>query len=159
MAEQHLTPKELVERWGGKISFQTLTNWRSRGRKNGPSFRYMAVYPLSSVEAYERRHPELRDEHSALAERALEHSEAPPAHDEVAPSPRFNGYLTPRELVERWNGAITVKTLANWRSDPLGKGPPFRRYFSKILYPLSGIEEYERLNGLGSARDQVEDDT
>lgn len=59
-------------------------------------------------------------------------------------------YLTPKELSERWEGKISVKTLANWRCDPIGKGPKFRRFGNKILYPLSGVEAYERANHFGS---------
>lgn len=58
--------------------------------------------------------------------------------------------ITPKELSERWQGKITVKTLANWRSDPdKPKGPGYRRYGSKIFYPLELIEQYERQNQYG----------
>jgi len=51
-------------------------------------------------------------------------------------------YLTPKQLSDRWEGHITVKTLANWRCD--GKGPTFRRFGNKILYPLPQVERYEQ---------------
>lgn len=62
-------------------------------------------------------------------------------------------YLTSRELYVRWCGNITVKTLANWRCDRPGKGPVFRRFGNKILYPISMIEAYERANQYGSTRE------
>lgn len=63
------------------------------------------------------------------------------------------GYLTPKQLSDRWDGNITVKTLANWRCDPIGKGPSFRRFGNKILYPVDAVETYERANHYGSTRD------
>ena len=35
-------------------------------------------------------------------------------------------YMTAREVSERWNGAISPRTLANWRS--CSKGPPFVKF-------------------------------
>lgn len=51
-------------------------------------------------------------------------------------------YLTPAQLCARWLGRISDKTLANWRSDQ--KGPRYKRFGSRILYPLDGVEEWER---------------
>jgi len=62
-------------------------------------------------------------------------------------------HFTPQELSKRWDGKITVKTLANWRSDPAGKGPAFRRFGNKILYPLSAVEAYERATQYATTRD------
>lgn len=51
-------------------------------------------------------------------------------------------YLTPAQLCARWLGRISEKTLANWRSGK--KGPRYKRFGSRILYPLDGVEEWER---------------
>jgi len=50
-------------------------------------------------------------------------------------------YLDDTEIVKRWGGKITTKTLANWRS--LGKGPPWTNQTGRVTYPLAGIELYE----------------
>lgn len=62
-------------------------------------------------------------------------------------------HLTPQELSKRWDGRITVKTLANWRSDPARKGPTFRRLGNKILYPLSAVAAFEQASQFASTRD------
>jgi hypothetical protein len=64
-----------------------------------------------------------------------------------------DSYLTPKELSDRWERKISVKTLANWRCDPIGKGPKFRRFGNKILYPVSLVEQYENANQFGTTRD------
>lgn len=51
-------------------------------------------------------------------------------------------YLTPTEVVERYQGKITVRTLANWRSQ--GVSPPFTKVGGRILYPLEKLIEWER---------------
>lgn len=56
-----LTPEELVERWKGKISFNTLRTWRHRGK--GPRFKKIGravFYPLDEVETYERERKRYR---------------------------------------------------------------------------------------------------
>jgi hypothetical protein len=50
--------------------------------------------------------------------------------------------LTPLELVERWKGSITAITLATWRSRK--QGPTYIKVGGRVLYPLDGIEKYER---------------
>ena len=50
-------------------------------------------------------------------------------------------YLTSKELADRWR--LSDQTLANWRS--AGKGPPFVRVGSRVLYPIEGIEACEKL--------------
>lgn len=49
--------------------------------------------------------------------------------------------LTPPQLVARWAGAVPLKTLANWRNKR--KGPPFRKFGRKVLYPLDLLVEWE----------------
>ena len=50
--------------------------------------------------------------------------------------------LTPLELVERWKGSIAAITLATWRSRK--QGPTYIKVGGRVLYPLDGIEKYER---------------
>lgn len=54
---------------------------------------------------------------------------------------KLQTYLTPAELVARWNGAVTKGTLANWRSK--GKGPAFQKFGSNVRYPIAKLEAYE----------------
>lgn len=51
-------------------------------------------------------------------------------------------YLTSKELAQRWR--LNDQTLANWRH--VGKGPPFIRVGARVLYPIEGIESFERLS-------------
>lgn len=51
-------------------------------------------------------------------------------------------YLTPSEVVARYEGKINVRTLANWRSQ--GVSPPFTKVGGRILYPVQELLEWER---------------
>lgn len=51
-------------------------------------------------------------------------------------------FLTPKEVAGRWK--LNPQTLANWRA--LGKGPPYSKIGTKVLYPIEGIHAYERIN-------------
>jgi predicted site-specific integrase-resolvase len=51
-------------------------------------------------------------------------------------------YLTSAELAERWR--LSNQTLANWRH--AGKGPPFIRIGSRILYPQDAVRSFEKLS-------------
>jgi predicted site-specific integrase-resolvase len=53
-----------------------------------------------------------------------------------------NPFLTSKEVADRWR--LSDQTLANWRS--AGKGPPFIRVGSRVLYPVEGIHAYEKLS-------------
>jgi hypothetical protein len=53
-------------------------------------------------------------------------------------------YLSAAEVVQRWGGAVTTGTLANWRSQ--GKGPPFVKLGSKVRYPIAPLEAWEAAN-------------
>lgn len=53
-----------------------------------------------------------------------------------------SSYLTSKEVAGRWR--LSDQTLANWRS--AGKGPPFIRVGSRVLYPVEGIHAYEKLS-------------
>jgi hypothetical protein len=50
--------------------------------------------------------------------------------------------LTPQALAERWQNTITLVTLATWRSRKLG--PRYVKIGGRVLYPLEGVEEWER---------------
>lgn len=58
-------------------------------------------------------------------------------------------YLTPEELIQRYRGKISLRTLDNWRSS--GKGPHFTRVGWRILYPLSKVLDYEKRHTLKMA--------
>lgn len=51
-------------------------------------------------------------------------------------------FLTPSEVVARYGGKITTRTLANWRSQ--GVSPPFTKVGGRILYPVKELLEWER---------------
>ena len=57
-------------------------------------------------------------------------------------------FLTPAEVSQRYEGHITVRTLANWRS--AGLGPAFAKIGGAVLYPLKKLVEWEELNTVTS---------
>ena len=57
-------------------------------------------------------------------------------------------YLTPAELVERYRGSITIRTLANWRST--GEGPRYTKIGGRVLYPLDAVKVWEESRTLGA---------
>lgn len=57
-------------------------------------------------------------------------------------------FLSPAELSARWDGRITVRTLANWRS--IQSGPPFVKIGGAILYRITDVEDYESRNTVTS---------
>lgn len=64
-------------------------------------------------------------------------------------------YLTPAQLSDRWNGAVTTGTLANWRSNRTG--PAFAKFGSRVRYPLARVVEWEASNlHLVGANDNAE---
>ncbi len=50
-------------------------------------------------------------------------------------------YLTPEEVAKRFK-VISVRTLANWRSQ--GEGPAFTKIGGKVLYCLEEIKKWEK---------------
>lgn len=53
---EYLTPKEVSQRYKGKISERTLANWRSSG--DGPAFTKVGgrvLYSVEAIEAWERK--------------------------------------------------------------------------------------------------------
>ena len=49
--------------------------------------------------------------------------------------------MTPEALVDRWQGAVTIETLANWRSQ--GKGPKFVVIGRAPRYRVADVLKYE----------------
>lgn len=71
-------------------------------------------------------------------------------------------YLTPQQVVERWNQAVTIGTLANWRSKSTQDkpvGPSFQKFGSRVRYPLAAVVAFEQAGlvpGVGAANDNTE---
>lgn len=61
---------------------------------------------------------------------------------------RKTSYLTPLQVSERYEGRISVRTLANWRS--AGHGPPFSRLGGRVLYPEERLMDWETKNTVNS---------
>lgn len=53
----------------------------------------------------------------------------------------MDGYLTPTELASRWKDLITLKTLANWRSQ--GDGPAYTKIGGRVMYRLFDVIKWE----------------
>ena len=53
----------------------------------------------------------------------------------------MDGYLTPKDLASRWKNTITLKTLANWRSQ--GDGPAYTKIGGKVMYRMIDIVKWE----------------
>ena len=52
-------------------------------------------------------------------------------------------YFSPAELVKRWGGRVSEKTLANWRS--MKRGPLPSKLGGRVVYNLVDVEAYEQL--------------
>lgn len=50
--------------------------------------------------------------------------------------------LTPTELISRWKGRVSEKTLRNWRN--LGRGPAFTTIARRIFYAEADVLAYEK---------------
>lgn len=58
---------------------------------------------------------------------------------------RAQGNLTPSQLVERWEGAYSAGTLANWRAgNSEMRGPGFIKSQGRVLYPMASVEAFEQ---------------
>ena len=53
-------------------------------------------------------------------------------------------FLTPAQLILRWDGAVTTGTLANWRSK--GEGPAYSKFGSRVRYPIAKVIAWEAKN-------------
>jgi hypothetical protein len=50
-------------------------------------------------------------------------------------------FLTPYTLYKRWGGAISPKTLANWRAK--GIGPKWTKIGGRVVYPIAEVILFE----------------
>ncbi len=64
-------------------------------------------------------------------------------------------FLTPDQLVKRWQGAVTTGTLANWRSK--GVGPTFTKLRGRVLYPLQAVVDFENTGMRGAVQAAAND--
>lgn len=53
-------------------------------------------------------------------------------------------YLTPDEVVERYRGMVSIRTLANWRS--LRQGPKYLRCGKAVLYDEDELDAWDHRN-------------
>ncbi|MGZ6477679.1 MAG: DNA-binding protein [Bdellovibrionales bacterium] len=53
-------------------------------------------------------------------------------------------FLTPQDVIKRWRGSHSVRTLSNWRSE--NKGPPVTKIGRVNLYRLDLLEKWEQEN-------------
>lgn len=53
-------------------------------------------------------------------------------------------FLTLEEVVARYRGQISEGTFCNWRSRRIG--PSFIKVGKAVLYPLEGLERWDRKN-------------
>lgn len=53
-------------------------------------------------------------------------------------------FLTAAEVSQRWGGAVSTGTLANWRAQK--KGPSYQKLGSKVRYPVAQLEQWEAAN-------------
>lgn len=51
-------------------------------------------------------------------------------------------FYTPQQVANRYSNAITVRTLANWRS--IGQGPDYIKIGGKVMYPVDAVAEWEQ---------------
>lgn len=62
-------------------------------------------------------------------------------------------FITPEELITRYKGRISIKTLANWRTK--GGGPDYTKIGGKIMYRLSAITDWEKLRTFASTAKRI----
>ena len=53
-----------------------------------------------------------------------------------------DNFLTPQQVASRYGNAITIRTLANWRST--GQGPDYIKVGGKVMYPADAVLEWEK---------------
>lgn len=57
-------------------------------------------------------------------------------------------FFTPQEVADRYHGKVTVRTLANWRSQ--GVSPPFVKVGGRILYRIEDVLDWEVRRTVGN---------
>ena len=50
-------------------------------------------------------------------------------------------FFTPQQVALRYGNAITIRTLANWRS--IGQGPDYIKIGGKVMYPAASVAKWE----------------
>lgn len=68
----------------------------------------------------------------------------------IAAAPAGAEFLTPAGVVARYSGAVTIETLRNWRY--LKRGPPYTHIERKVVYPITGLIEWEKSHTLQGER-------
>lgn len=58
--------------------------------------------------------------------------------------------LTPAELVARWRGGVTEKTLRNWRH--AGRGPTPTKIGRRVFYDEGDVRAYEKASRKAASR-------
>ena len=69
-------------------------------------------------------------------------------------------FLSPAQLVARWNHAVTTGTLANWRNKSTAKkplGPPYIKFGSRVRYPLDQVMAWEAQHLVGGTTNTPKD--
>ncbi|GJE46131.1 helix-turn-helix transcriptional regulator [Methylobacterium soli] len=61
--------------------------------------------------------------------------------------------LRPHDLVERWGGIVSVRTLANWRSQSIG--PRYVKYGGRIGYKEKDVLEWENKRTVEGTSDYI----
>jgi predicted site-specific integrase-resolvase len=64
-------------------------------------------------------------------------------------------FLSAQELVDRWGGAVSSRTLANWRTQ--GKGPRYVRVGGRIIYAIEEVEAWEKRRSVQSTSEYAKD--
>lgn len=60
----------------------------------------------------------------------------------------ISGFLTTKEVSDRWGGRIAVRTLNNWRTN--GGGPPFVKIGGAVLYKVADLLKWEESRTVNS---------
>jgi hypothetical protein len=66
-------------------------------------------------------------------------------------------FLSAAEVSQRWGGAVSTGTLANWRVQK--KGPPYQKLGSKVRYPVALLEAWEAAHMMMNAANDNDQDT
>lgn len=59
--------------------------------------------------------------------------------------------MSARDLVDRWRGLVSTRTLANWRS--LSTGPRYVKIGGRIAYTLDSVQEWEESRTVNGTAD------
>lgn len=51
-------------------------------------------------------------------------------------------FFTANDLAQRWEGRVSVRTMANWRSQ--ATGPRYVKIGGRIVYPVEAVLEWEQ---------------